>query len=73
MIATNLDLIGENKLGQMTRRHMYSDDSGAKYVKAPVFGTLRRQMVPYKKFASEYLTYSYIMERKSDWEVRHGR
>lgn len=66
MKATNLDLIGENKWGQTVSRRIYSDDSGQKYVSLRKIGSLRRKMVPYKQYAREALTFSYIMERKAN-------
>lgn len=65
MTATNLDLIGENRWGQMTRRHLYSDGSGGMCVMVRKLGTMRRFPVPYRQFASDYLNYSYIMERRA--------
>lgn len=65
MKATNLDLIGENKWGQTVSMRMYSDDFGQKYVSVPQIGSLRRKMVPYRQFANDALTFSYIMERKA--------
>lgn len=64
MKATNLDLIGENRWGQMTRRHIYSDDSGQMCVRVPLIGTLRCKTVPYRQYANDFLEYSYIMERR---------
>ena len=68
MQATNLDLIGESKWGQMMLRHLYSDGTGQKYVRVNRRGSLRARMVPYRDFANDFMAFSYIMER----EVRDG-
>ena len=65
MTPTNLDLVGEGKWGQMMRRRLYSDESGQKYVKVPVMGSLRARMVPYRDFANDFMGFSYIMERRA--------
>jgi len=64
MTATNLNLVGENKWGQMASRRIYRDDSGRMYVKEQTIGSLRCNPLPYKQYADKYFEYSYIMERK---------
>ena len=64
MTATNLNLVGENKWGQMASRRIFKDDYGQMCVRESSIGTLRCKVVPYKQYASKYFEYSYIMEGK---------
>jgi len=63
MTATNLDLVGRNKWGQLTSRRLYSDDSGQMCVMVQPIGTVRRTPMPYRDYARSYMSFSYIMER----------
>ena len=63
MTATNLDLVGRNKWGQLTSRRLYSDDSGQMCVMVQSIGTIRRTPMPYRDYVRSYMSFSYIMER----------
>lgn len=65
MRATNLDLVGESRWGQMVSKRIYSDSSGRMCVMERKIGTLRRKVVPYRQFANDFMRYSYILERKA--------
>ena len=61
-MATNIYLEGSDMWGQFRTYRIYKDN-GRLCVALRRPGSLRRDLVPYKAFASKALRFSYLIER----------